>query len=262
MHRRAFLVTVAASATGLALGFSFRVRRPRGAFLTNLWVRIDHDGLVHLTIHKSEMGQGVLTALSMMIAEELGASWEMVRVHQADGDFRFPSQNTSGSESVSGSWIPLRTAGATARHMLATAAAGRWGVPPEECDARDHHVVHAGTGRRLAFGELAHDAARIPVPDQSAVRLRRPADFRLIGRPVRRVDARARITGRHVYGIDVAIAGMLYATVVRSPVIGGTIASVNDAAARAVPGVRRALRLAADGPTRLPERVAVVAENT
>ncbi|MGH7516447.1 MAG: molybdopterin cofactor-binding domain-containing protein [Gemmatimonadales bacterium] len=271
VSRRTFLVGAGVSGAALLLSFAtgrLRRRAPRGrdgpadGFIPNLWLRIDRDGRVQVTVHKVEMGQGVLTALPMLVAEELGAEWSRVSVQQAECDFRFADQNTSSSSSIIDSWTPLRTAGAMARQMLLAAAAARWDVSLSECDAVEGQVVHAGSGRRLRFGELIEEAARVPPPDPGSVRLKPPGEFRLIGRATRRVDAAEIVTGRRTYGIDVRLPGMLYAAVARSSTIGGSIVSVDDSAARPMPGVRHIVRLPADPPTRLPERVAVIAETS
>jgi isoquinoline 1-oxidoreductase beta subunit len=167
VSRRSFLIMAAAVSAGTGAGLVWWMPRKSGdckGFEPNLWIRIDTDGLVHLTIHKCEMGQGVLTALAMLIAEELEVEWSRVRVTQADCDFRFPDQNTSGSTSVVDGWIRLREAGAIARMMLVRAAAGRWRVAESECGAKAGVVSHVRTGRRAGYGELAPLAASVAPP--------------------------------------------------------------------------------------------------
>jgi isoquinoline 1-oxidoreductase beta subunit len=253
---------VTAGAGGAVTWWSPWISRNCDGFQPNLWIRIDADGLVHLTIHKCEMGQGVHTALAMLLAEELEVEWSRVRVTQADCDFRFPDQNTSGSTSIVDSWAALREAGAIARTILVRAAAARWRVDESECEATAGVVTHSRTGRRLSYAKLADLAASVVPPRPGIIRLRSPKEFRLIGTPTHRLDVADKITGRQVYGMDLRLPGMLYASIVRCPVIGGTLRRLDDARARAVPGVRHVVRLERDAPSRLPNRVAVVAEST
>jgi len=273
VSRRAFLVAGGVGSASLVLGFSLaslerdpskapaQLGQP-DAFEPNLWIRIDAAGDVELRIHKCEMGQGVLTALPMLIAEELEVEWSRIRVVQADADFRFTNQNTSGSSSISDSWTQLRQAGAAARIVLVQAAARRWGVAEAECEARAGIVSHPASGRQATYGELAGFAAGIvPLPLDS-VPLKSADGFRLIGTPVRRLDAGAKVTGRQIYGMDLRFPKMLYAAVTRCPVLGGTLRRLNDTRARTLPGVRQVIRLEADRPSRLPERVAVIADST
>jgi isoquinoline 1-oxidoreductase beta subunit len=269
VSRRSFL-TAAAGGSTLVLGFSiasFRGLLPGDPaaspasqlFAPDLWISINSAGDVDLRIHKCEMGQGVLTALSILIAEELEIEWSRVHVTQADADFRFTDQNTSGSTSISDSWITLRQAGAVARTMLVRAAAGQWGVPEAECEARAGVVSHPRSGRRAHYGELAGLAAGISRPSADAIALKAPERFRLIGAPTPSLNVRDKITGRQVYGMDLRIPGMLYAAVTRCPVSGGTLRRLDDRQTRVLPGFRDVVRLAADPPSRLPERVAVIA---
>ncbi|MGH7630631.1 MAG: molybdopterin cofactor-binding domain-containing protein [Gemmatimonadales bacterium] len=272
VSRRTFLGSVVATGATLTLAFAIPAsihRRRRldagrraGEFAPNLWIRIDAAGDVRIRVHKCEMGQGVLTALAMLIADELEADWSRVGVEQADADFRFADQNTAGSSSIIDTWVPLRRAGAAARLVLVRAAARSWEVPEAECSARDGRVIHRPTGRRISFGELVPLARQIPPPCPEEIRLKSPEDWRLIGKPVGAVDVSAKVTGRQVYGLDVRVPGMLYATVVRCPVIGGSPLRIDDRAARAVPGVRGTFALDAVPGSRLPARVAVVAAST
>ena len=160
-------------------------------------------------------------------------------------------QATGNSNAIRGAWQPLRQAGATARTMLVAAAAKRWNVDPASCRAQSGEVLHAPTGRRISYGELAADAARMPVPENVA--LKRPEDFKLIGTPAKRLDTPAKVNGTAVYGIDVRPPGVKIATLAQSPVFGGRVKSVDDAAAKAVKGVRQIVRL--------DDAVAVVADH-
>ena len=256
LGRRSFLKLSAGAGAGLCLGAYLPSRAEAAAaapaaFEPNAWLRIDPDGRVTLQLAKAEMGQGVYTSMPMLIAEELEADWRSIRVVQADADPRFGVMMTGGSSSVRRSWKPLREAGAAARIMLIAAAAQRWGVVPESCRAQDGAVIHTPTGRRLHYGELAADAARMPVPEN--VPLKQPDAFKLIGTPVKRLDAPAKVNGAAVYGIDARPPGVKIATLAQSPVFGGRVKSVDDSAAKVVKGVRQIVRL--------DDAVAVVADH-
>jgi len=203
------------------------------------------------------MGQGVLTGLAMLVAEELDADWDRVAVLQGPAAKAYynsllQAQVTGGSTSMRAGWLPMREAGATARAMLVTAAAARWGVEAGTCSTERGVVRHPSTGRELAYGELAADASALPVPRR--VPLKAPGDFRLIGRPLDRLDNSGKVKGTATFGIDVRVPGMAYASVERCPVFGGTLSAVEgEAEALAVPGVLKVVRL--------QDRVAVVAEH-
>jgi isoquinoline 1-oxidoreductase beta subunit len=231
-----------------------------------LFVAIAEDGIVTITCHRQEMGQGVRTSIAMVVADELGANWDKVRVVQADGDEeRYGNQDTDGSRSLRHFFMPLRRAGAGARVMLEQAAAARWGVPVGEVTAANHVVTHASSGRSLGYGELARAASELPAP-RDAVRLKDPSTFRYIGREgTGLVDNHDISTGRAIYGIDARVEGMFYAVVARPPVYGGKVASLDEAEALKVPGVVRVVRI---DPPSLPSEfqplggVAVIARNT
>jgi len=266
--RRRFLVTSASGGAGLILGFYLPSKsRPGEAapavlpFAPNAFLSIDPQGVVTLTVHKSEMGQGVRTALPMMLAEELEADWSAVRIEQADGDLKYGEQITGGSSSVRTSWDPLRKAGATAREMLLTAAAEVWNVPKAECRAERGRVIHALTGRSLPYGELVGVAGRLPVPE--SVPLKRPEDFRILGRETARVDNAVIVEGKAIFGLDVRLPGMLYAAVVRAPVFGGKVQRFDASRAQSIPGVRQVFVIEGrTNPERLSSGVAVVGEST
>jgi CO/xanthine dehydrogenase Mo-binding subunit len=205
------------------------------------FLQITPDGEALIWISRSEMGQGVRTALPMIVADELEMPWERVHIRQADAaaDGRFGSQLTGGSLSVRTLYEPLRRSGAVAREMLRTAAAGDWGVPLQECVARDGAVTHEPTGRRLAYRDLLQTAATVPVPDPETVSLKSPDEFRIIGTSIPRVDGPDMVTGTAVFGLDKRVPDMLYAAVARCPVYGGTVGRVDSAAAERLPGVVR-----------------------
>lgn len=222
----------------------------------NAWIRIAPDGTVTIQIDKSEMGQGVETSLAMLAADELDADWSRVKIAFAPvGDAYknrvFGSQGTGGSTSIRGSYLPMRTAGAAARHMLVTAAATLWGVDPSTCRTENGEVLHPPTGKRASYGNLTEKAAAVPVPEDPA--LKTPDQFRLIGKPIPRLDSGPKAAGKAEFGIDVRRPGMLVATVVRCPVLGGKPQKWDAAAASAVKGVKKVLAVSGG--------VAVVAEH-
>jgi isoquinoline 1-oxidoreductase beta subunit len=248
MKRREFLERSAATGAALTLGVSLAScgsEAPPDAggasFAPDAWIRIHPDGAVVVVVARSEMGQGVSTALPMLVAEELDADWSKVRFEFAPAHEAYKNplnfgQVTGGSTSVMGAWLPLREAGARARAMLVSAAAVEWNVDPSACSTEAGAVIHRPSGQRLGYGDLAARAAMLPVPAQ--VRLKEPGEFRLIGTAVPRLDLPSMVTGRTTYGIDAGPAGGLTAVVARSPVFGGKLLKLDEAAARAVPGVR------------------------
>ncbi len=214
------------------------------AFAPNAWIRVGADGLVTLTVDKSEMGQGSQTGLAIILAEELEADWSTVRLGSVPENPATWSRlmRTGGSNAIRSSWEPLRKAAAAARTMLVTAAAETWGVERAACRAENGAVVHVPTGRRLSYGKLAARAAAVPVATDAA--LKDPKDFRLVGTRVPRLDTPSKVDGSAVFGIDVKVPGMLVASIERCPVLGGTLKGVHSERARALPGVRHVVPLA------------------
>ena len=263
LSRRRLLQAGTAAGGGLILSvfLPFPNHRSQAAaedgFAPNAFVRIGSDGQVVLTMPYVEMGQGTYTSIPMLIAEELEVNPQQVRLEHAPPNEKLYAnpllgvQATGNSNAIRGAWKPLREAGATARIILVAAAAARWSVDPASCRAQDGEVVHPPTGRRLKYGELATEAAKMPVP--AGVTLKAPADFKLIGTPAKRLDAPAKVNGTAVYGIDARPPGVKIATLAQSPVFGGRVKSVDDAAAKAVKGVRQIVRL--------DDAVAVVADH-
>lgn len=266
LSRRAFLARSAVAGGGLLLGLSLPpvVRRvfaqeaaPAAAppkIIPNAFIRIAPDDTVTIFLKHSEMGQGISTSLPMAVAEELECDWQNVRCEHAPADLvyahtAFGVQMTGGSTSTWESFDQLRTAGAAAREMLIAAAAAQWGVPARECRAENGFVVHGW--RRARFGELATAAAELPVPE--APKLKDPKDWKLLGRPMHRLDNPEKTTGRAEFGIDVRRPGLLTALVARSPVFGGKVRSFNAGKAKAVPGVVDVVEI--------PSGVAVLAEH-
>ncbi len=222
-----------------------------GTGALNAWVRIASDGVVTFSIAKSEMGQGVLSSLSMLLAEELEVDWTQVRAEHAPADERrYGPQLTGGSSSVRTSYEPLRRAGAAARELLIAAASQEWQVPAAECRAENGKVVHAASGRSQGYGALAARASQLPAPAEPVLKPREA--LRVIGGDLRRLDTPAKIDGSAVFGIDVRVPGMLVAQVERCPELGGKLGSFEASEALAVPGVRRVLEI--------PSGVAVVAD--
>ncbi|KWK25174.1 aldehyde dehydrogenase [Burkholderia stagnalis] len=252
----------AAAGGGLLLGFSVPAaggdaRRsviggdadetPRaGVFAPNAFVQIDRNGQVTLVMPKVEMGQGVYTSLPMLIAEELEVPLSNVTLDHAPpneklfADPLLGGQLTGGSTSIRYAWEPMRRAGATARTLLVGAAAKQWNVDPAACRAENGEVLHPPSGRRASYGQLADAAAKLPVPKDVA--LKKPADFKLVGKPVKRLDSPEKVDGTAQFGLDVRLPGMLYAVIVNSPVFGGTVASIDDTAAKRIGGVRQVVR--------------------
>jgi isoquinoline 1-oxidoreductase subunit beta len=263
LSRRGFLRAGAAASGGLLLSLSlpFASRNGEAAkvetFVPNAFIRIGGDGEVVLTMPYVEMGQGTYTSIPMLIAEELEVDLKQVRLEHAPPNEKLyvnpllGVQATGNSNAIRGAWQPLRQAGATARTMLVSAAAKRWKVDPSSCRAQSGEVLHVPTGRGIRYGELAADAAGMPVPEN--VTLKRPDELKLIGTAAKRLDTPAKINGTAVYGIDVRPPGVKIATLAQSPVFGGRVKSVDDAAAKAVKGVRQIVRL--------DDAVAVVADH-
>jgi isoquinoline 1-oxidoreductase beta subunit len=262
--RRAFLQAGAAAGGGLMLSLHLPFANSgaeaagEDGFVPNAFIRIDGDGRIVLTMPYVEMGQGTYTSIPMLIAEELEVDLNQVRLEHAPPNAKLygnpllgGEQATGNSNAIRAAWQPLRQAGAIARAMLVSAAAKRWNVDPASCRAQSGEVQHAPTGRRIKFGELTADAARMPVPE--SVALKRPEEFKLIGTPAKRLDTPAKVNGTAVYGIDVRPSGVKIATLAQSPVFGGRVKRVDDAAAKAVKGVRQIVRL--------DDAVAVVADH-
>jgi CO/xanthine dehydrogenase Mo-binding subunit len=235
-----------------AVAADVQVPAASGEFVPNGFICIDRSGQVFLTMPKVEMGQGIQTAIPMLIAEELEVPLDQVKIEHAppDGEvYRDPlllnEHMTGGSSSIRFAWEPMRRAGAAGRVLLINAAAARWNVDPAACHADAGFVLHPASGRKLGYGELVEAAATLPVPPglEKTVVLKQPADFKLIGKPHRRLDSTSKTNGTAQFGLDVRLPGMVYAAVVHSPVIGGKVVKVDDTHARKVPGVRQVVQL-------------------
>jgi isoquinoline 1-oxidoreductase subunit beta len=214
-----------------------------GKFAPNAFIRIDAAGKTTLVMPQVEMGQGVYTAIAMILAEELDADFAQVTLEHAPpndklyGNPTFGLQVTGNSNSIRAFWNPLRNAGAGARAMLVQAAAQQWQVEPASCTASNGEVLHADSGRKLSYGELAAAADSQTPPKQVA--LKDPKDFKLIGKPLKRFDTPEKVNGRAIYGIDAMLPGMKFATLAACPVFGGKVGSVDDSAAKKIPGVQK-----------------------
>ncbi len=262
LSRRGFLQAGAAAGGGLVLSlnlpFAAGDAEAADVFAPNAFIRIEPRGQVVLTMPYVEMGQGTYTSIPMLIAEELEVDLKQVRLEHAPPNEKLYGnpliggiQATGNSNAIRAAWQPLRQAGATARTMLIAVAAKRWKVDPATCRAQSGEVLHPPTRRSIKYGELLVDAARMPVP--KSVVLKRREDFKLIGMPAKRLDTPAKVNGTAVYGIDVRPPGVKIATLAQSPVFGGRLKNVDDAAAKAVKGVRQIVRL--------DDAVAVVADH-
>ena len=246
-QRRDFLKASAALGGGLLIAMQFPSRAtavPANAaepFAPNAFLRLATDGKITVMINKSEMGQGVSTALAMLVAEEFDADWkdvgfEFAPVDPAYNHPGFPMQFTGGSTSVLGMSEPLKQAGAMGRALIIAAASQRWNVPASQCTTNEGVVTHSRSGKHASYGELASTAALMPLPNN--VVLKDPATYRILGKPTRRLDTPDKVTGRAVFGLDVSRPGMLTALVAHPPVFGGKALRFNEAAALAIPGVR------------------------
>ena len=244
LSRREFLQTTGIASGGLV--FAMTLGYPRSAagasnVAPSVYVNIRDDDVVEIYCHRSEMGQGIRTSLPQVIADELEADWDRIELLQAPGDAKYGDQNTDGSTGIRKHFDLLRTAGASAREMLIAAAAMEWGMPAAELVARNHAIHHEASGRSAAYGDLVASAAELEVPED--VTFKDPADYRYIGKPMDLIDGVAMTTGAGIYGTDTVLPGMLYASVERCPVFGGTVKSVDDAKALKVAGVEQVVQM-------------------
>ncbi len=270
INRRKFVQTAAKYSAALMVamhiptGLIFSKSRGKiGAtvFHPNLFVYLYPDGRCDVVVTRSEMGQGVRTSMSSIIADEMDAEWSYVRVLQAEGDPKFGNQNTDGSRSVRTLFMPLRKIGAAVRHMLIQAAAIRWGVPASACEAQKHYVLRTGTGEKIFYGDLVEEASRLTPPSEP--RLKKPNEFDYIGKSLKGVDVKAITRGKAGFGLDVRLPGMLFAVVARPPVTFGMVKSYQKAEALKVPGVHAVVEVPrVQGPFGALGGIAVVADTT
>ncbi len=259
IDRRSFVIGTAAAGAGLALGFDLTPSEAADATPeVNAWVVINPDDSVVIRIAKSEMGQGTLTGLAQLTAEELGCDWSKVST-----EFPTPGQNvarkrvwgdffTAGSQGIRSSQELVRKGGAAARTMLIQAAADEWKVPAEECSAANSVITHAKTGRKTSFGKVATAAAKVDPPKD--VTLKDPKTWTIAGKPLKRLDTPDKIVGKPLYGIDVRLPNMLYASIRACPVFGGKVTSYDEAKIHDMPGVKKVVKVGDDA-------VAVVADS-
>ena len=237
LSRREFVAAGAAAGAGLVIGFYL----PHGAgskqesFSPNAYLRITPDDKVTIVVARSEMGQGVRTALPMILAEELEADWKRIEIEQAGASTLFGDQTTGGSASIRTCWDPMRKAGAAAREMLIMAAALAWGVPRSACSAENRRIRHATSGRSASYGELAIKAATLPVPTDPP--LKQGKDYKIVGQRLPRLDSPGKVKGDAVFGIDVRLPGMKHAVLSRCPVIGGKVSGFDDKESKKISGV-------------------------
>ena len=264
LKRRQFLKTSAAAsayaASGLVIGFHLPANAKAAASTAkivqpNAWVKIGTDNSVTIICHRSEMGQGTYTSMPMLVAEELEVDLRAVKIEMAPVDPAYINkllggQLTGGSTSVRDAYTTLRQAGAQARMMLVSAAAKEWNVPESDCRAQNGQVLSKG-GKKLFYGQLAEKAAALPIPKDPP--LKPASDFKIVGKPVRRLDTPAKVTGKAGFGLDVELPGMLIASLAQCPVIGGKVVSVDDAKAKSMPGVKAVVKI--------DDGVAVVADS-
>jgi isoquinoline 1-oxidoreductase beta subunit len=237
LNRREFVAAGVAAGAGLVVGFYLphAGRSGKRFFSPNAYLRITPDNKVTIVVARSEMGQGVRTALPMILAEELEADWKQIEIEQAGASTLYGDQTTGGSASVKTTWDPMRKAGAAAREMLVSAAALTWGVPRSSCAAQDGAVLHGASKRRLTYGELVEKAATLPIPTD--VLLKQNKDYKIVGQRLARVDTPAKVKGEAVFGIDFRMPGMKYAVLSRCPTIGGKALSFDDKESKKIAGV-------------------------
>jgi isoquinoline 1-oxidoreductase beta subunit len=268
VSRRGFLGTVFSAgalvlAAPLQKAFGAEVNSAKGPWLPTVYLGVQPDGTVIIVAHRSEMGTGIRTALPMVAADELDVEWSKVRIEQALGDKKYGDQNTDGSNSIRSFYDPLRTAGATAKTMLVSAAAAKWGVPASECRAVNGLVTHGGM--KATYGELVALASQQPVPKPESLKFKSPSEYRYIGKGVPITDLDNLVSGHGIFGMDAKMPGMVYASVEHPPVVGGVVKSVDDSEALKVRGVKQVVQIDKyKGPYGFQPLggVAVIADNT
>jgi CO/xanthine dehydrogenase Mo-binding subunit len=237
LSRREFVTAGVAASAGLVIGFYLphKTGSQEESFSPNAYLRIAPDNKIIIVVARSEMGQGVRTALPMILAEELEADWKQIQIEQAGASTLFGDQTTGGSASVRTTWDPMRKAGAAAREMLITAAALTWNVPRSSCAAENSRVKHAASNRSLSYGELAGKAATLPVPTD--VPFKQSKDYKIVGQRVPRLDTPDKVKGTAVFGLDYRMPGMKFAVLSRCPTIAGKVSNFDDKESKKISGV-------------------------
>jgi len=237
LSRREFVGAGVAAGAGLVIGFYLphKGSGQKESFSPNAYLRIMPDNKVTIVVARSEMGQGIRTALPMILAEELEADWKQIEIEQAGASTLYGDQTTGGSASIRTTWDPMRKAGATAREMLISAAALTWNVPRSSCTADGGHIKHGSSGRTLSYGDLVGKASTLPIP--SDVPLKQSKDYKIVGQRLARVDSPDKVKGEATYGIDFRLPGMKYAVLSRCPVIGGKASGFDDKESKKIAGV-------------------------
>jgi isoquinoline 1-oxidoreductase beta subunit len=236
LSRREFVAAGVAAGAGLVVGFYLpHGRASNKVFSPNAYLRITQDNKITIVVARSEMGQGVRTALPMILAEELEADWKQIEIEQAGASTLYGDQTTGGSASVRTTWDPMRKAGAAAREMLISAAALTWGVSRSTCAAQQGNILHGASKRQLSYGELAAKASTLPIPTD--VPLKQSKDYKIVGQRLARVDTPGKVKGEAVFGIDFRMPGMKYALLSRCPTIGGKMLSFDDEESKKISGV-------------------------
>ena len=237
LNRREFVAATVAAGAGLVVGFYLPhgSKSSKQVFSPNAYLRITPHNKVTIVVARSEMGQGIRTALPMILAEELEADWKQIEIEQAGASTLYGDQTTGGSASVRTTWDPMRRAGAAAREMLISAAALTWAVPRASCVAQNGNILHGASKRQLSYGELAEKAATLPIPTD--VPLKQSKDYKIVGQRLPRVDTPSKVKGEAVFGIDFRMPGMKYAVLSRCPTIGGKVSSFDDKESRKISGV-------------------------
>lgn len=237
LSRREFVTAGVAAGAGLAIGFYLPHKSASQAdsFSPNAYLRITPDNKITIVVARSEMGQGVRTALPMILAEELEADWKQITIEQAGASTLFGDQTTGGSASIRTTWDPMRKAGAAAREMLISAAALTWSVPRSTCAAENSHIKHAATNRILTYGELAGKAATLPIPTD--VTLKQSKDYKIVGQRLARVDTPDKVKGEAIFGLDYRMPGMKFAVLSRCPTIAGKVSAFDDKESKKISGV-------------------------
>jgi isoquinoline 1-oxidoreductase subunit beta len=237
LSRREFVGAGIGAAAGLVIGFYLphKGESRKDSFSPNAYLRITPDNKITIVVARSEMGQGVRTALPMILAEELEADWKQIEIEQAGASTLYGDQTTGGSASIRTTWDPMRKAGASAREMLISAAALTWGVSRSSCTADSGHIKHAASNRSLSYGELVAKASTLPIP--SDVTLKQSKDYKIVGQRLPRLDSLAKVKGEAIYGIDFRMPGMKYAVLARCPLIAGKVSGIDDKESKKIPGV-------------------------